>query len=194
MAPVRDMYQKKIDELFQGLPNVFSIADDILIAGFSDMIRDHDAMLNKVLRKCRKANLKLNKDKYLFKCTSIPIFSEIILKSNVRPDPRKIQALKAMPLPKCKKELKSSLGIINYLSTFSQMTAEVCEPLWNVISIKIEWSWNGRYQDLIIKQDACIKIYGTLKTLCPETDASSISMGGNLLQVRDGMNYKQMRF
>ena len=55
------MFQRKIDELFLGLPNVFGIADDILIEGFDEMGRAHDATLNKVLRICRWANLKLNK-------------------------------------------------------------------------------------------------------------------------------------
>ena len=37
-----DMFQKKIDELFNGMPNVFGIADDILIAGFDELGKDHN--------------------------------------------------------------------------------------------------------------------------------------------------------
>ena len=43
------------------------IADDILIVGFNDMGRDHDTILNKVLRICRQASLKLNNDKCLLR-------------------------------------------------------------------------------------------------------------------------------
>ena len=68
------MFQRKIDELFQGLPNVFDIADDILNAGIDDMDRGHDGTHDKVLRICRQANLRVNKDKCLFWCTSIPFF------------------------------------------------------------------------------------------------------------------------
>ena len=53
VAPAGDMVQKKIDKLFQRLPNMFGIADNILIAGFSDMNRDNNVTLNKVLRICR---------------------------------------------------------------------------------------------------------------------------------------------
>ena len=63
-------FREKIDELFQELPNVFGTGDDVLIAGFSDMGRDHDASFN---------NLKFNKDKYLFRCASMPFFSDEIL-------------------------------------------------------------------------------------------------------------------
>ena len=35
VMPVGDMFHKKIDDLFRGMPNAFSIADDVLVAGFS---------------------------------------------------------------------------------------------------------------------------------------------------------------
>ena len=40
--PACDMFQKKTDQLFNGVPNVFGIADDILISGFDELGRDHD--------------------------------------------------------------------------------------------------------------------------------------------------------
>ena len=39
------MFQRKIDELFIGIPNVFGIADDILIVGFDEQGKDHDETL-----------------------------------------------------------------------------------------------------------------------------------------------------
>ena len=33
-APAGDMFQRKIDEIFKDMPNVFGIADDILVAGY----------------------------------------------------------------------------------------------------------------------------------------------------------------
>ena len=30
------MFQKKIDKLFSGMPNVFNIVDDVVIAGFDE--------------------------------------------------------------------------------------------------------------------------------------------------------------
>ena len=120
---------EKIYKLFQRLSNVFGIEDFILIAGFNNMKRNHDAILDKVLRIQRQANLKLNKEKCLFWCTSIPFFGEVILWSGVSLDPRKVQALTAMPPSKCKRELQLFLSIFNYLSKLSSMTAEICKPL-----------------------------------------------------------------
>ena len=43
------LLQQKIDELFNGMRNVLTIADDIIISGFSELARDNDATLDKVL-------------------------------------------------------------------------------------------------------------------------------------------------
>ena len=66
------MFQKKTDEIFSCMPNVFDIVDDVLIAGFNEQGKDHDVILEKVLWVCKQAKLKLNKDKCLFRCTGIP--------------------------------------------------------------------------------------------------------------------------
>ena len=44
-APPGDMFQHKIDEIFKNFPNVFGIADDILVVGYDTDRKDHDEML-----------------------------------------------------------------------------------------------------------------------------------------------------
>ena len=44
------MFQQKIGEIFKDLPNVFGIADDILIAGCATEGRDHDKSLKQVMQ------------------------------------------------------------------------------------------------------------------------------------------------
>ena len=52
------MFQTKLYEIYNGMPNAFSNANDILIAGFNEQGKDHDATLDKVLRSCRQENLE----------------------------------------------------------------------------------------------------------------------------------------
>ena len=58
---------------------------------------DHDAMVHKVLKRCEEVNLKLNKEKCHFRCTSIPFFRVMISRRGVQPDPQKIKAFMDMP-------------------------------------------------------------------------------------------------
>ena len=116
MSLEADIFQKKIDKLSIRQPNVFSIADHILISGFNQKDKDSDAMLDRVIRVCRKADLYLNKYMCLFRCTSSPILGEIISQWGISPDPRKVKALMDMPLQQSKKDWQSFQGIPNCLS------------------------------------------------------------------------------
>ena len=58
-----DMFQRKINKIFKDLPNVFSIAGDILVVGYEADSKDHDKIVHMVLQRSRQVNLKLNKDR-----------------------------------------------------------------------------------------------------------------------------------
>ena len=72
------MFQRKIDVIFNDMPNVFGIADYILVAGYEVDGGDHDKTVQTVLHRCRQVNIKLNQGKCHFRCTSVPFFGEII--------------------------------------------------------------------------------------------------------------------
>ena len=86
----------------------------------------------------------------LFQLHSCPFFGEIMSTQDVNPDPHKLSTL-TIPPPKRMKELQSFLGIMNYLSYFSEATAEVCKPIQKGNSL--------------IKRNACMKFYDTMKAL-----------------------------
>ena len=185
-----DMFQCKIDEIFNDMPIVFGIADDILVIGYDKDGTDHDEAVYKVLKWCQDMNLKLNKEKCHFRCTSISFFGEVVSRQGIQPDPQKVRVLTEMPVPKKKKELQAFLTIINYLNKFSPGTSEVCKPLRKLMSSKMTWTWNASYQQLfnkaksLIKVEMCMKFYDT-KPLYLKTDASGIGLGAALLQLRD---------
>ena len=87
------------------MPNVFGIADDILVIGYDKDGTDNDKAVYSVLRQCQDVNLKLNKDKCHFRCTSMPYFGEVVSREGIQPDPQKIRPLTKMPVPKNKREL-----------------------------------------------------------------------------------------
>ena len=49
VTPASDIFQKKIEEIFKGLPNVFGIADNILIVGYDAEGRDHNTTLREMM-------------------------------------------------------------------------------------------------------------------------------------------------
>ena len=66
---------------------MYGIADDSLAVGYDNNGKDHNNTPQEVLQICRQVNLKLTKDKCLFRCTSVPFFGKIISRHGVRSDP-----------------------------------------------------------------------------------------------------------
>ena len=88
-APVGNMFQCKIDEIFNDMPNIVGIADDILVIGCNEDGTDHDEAVYGMLRQCQEVNLKLNKEKYHFRSTSILFFGELVSREGIQPDTQK---------------------------------------------------------------------------------------------------------
>ena len=112
-----DVYQFKIDEIFEDIPQCVSIADNIMIFGYSD--HDHDATLYSVLDRACDVGMRFNPDKCIFRQDNISFYGVMLSSEGVKPDPRKIEAIKNLPEPKSETLLQSFLGIVNYLSRFS---------------------------------------------------------------------------
>ena len=96
---------------FNDMLNVLGIVDDILVVGYDDSGRDHDEIVQKVLQRCREVNLKLNKDKCHFRCTSVPFFKQVISQNGVQPDLQKFKVLIEMP-PTVKKSFRLSYVLL----------------------------------------------------------------------------------
>lgn len=106
-------------QALEGLEGVEVIADDILIYGKGDSkteaIFDHDKNLQALLERCRKLNIKLNKDKVQLRKSEIQYIGHLLTSEGVKPDPRKVSAITSMPSPRDKAELKRFLGMVAYL-------------------------------------------------------------------------------
>ena len=91
---------EKIHKIFKELPNVFGIADDFIVVGYKADSKGHDQRKQRVLHICRQVNLKLNKEKCHFRCSSVLFFVEVISWHGIKQDPQKLKALMEMSLPK----------------------------------------------------------------------------------------------
>ena len=67
-----DVYQYKVDKIFQKIPQCIDIADDIVIFGNGD--NNHDATLNSVLDRAHDVGMRFNLDKCIFKQDSISFY------------------------------------------------------------------------------------------------------------------------
>ena len=123
-----EMYQRAMDEMLKGIDHPYAIMDDILVAGCGD-ISHHDSVLEKVLYSAKSYNLKLKFDKVRVPKQQVLYVGYIISAEGLKPDPEKVRAMKEMPPPTAKEDVRWFLGSIQYLAKFLAMLAEVETPL-----------------------------------------------------------------
>ena len=130
-----NLFQAKIGEIFSYVRDFAQgIADDILVIGLEKDGSDHNAALKAVCACASEVKLCLNDKKCIFSCTIAP-FVELVSRKDVKPHPGKLEASQMLQLQKAKCKLQSCLGIISYISKYTQEVVQVCKPLHELMSI-----------------------------------------------------------
>lgn len=151
IKPAMQIYQRKQSAVLQGLEGVAAIADDILIYGkgknMTEAIKDHNNKLEKLLHKCRKSNLKLNKEKINLCMQEVKYYGHILTNEGVKPDPAKISAIQNMKVPADKAELSRFMGMITYLSQYLPKLSEKAEPLRKLTHLEEDFIWTSQQEE-----------------------------------------------
>ena len=182
----QDVFQKTVDEAYEGLSGVETIADDILVYGSS--VEEHDRNLANMLQRSRERGIKLNSDKSVVKSTELSFFGNLITSKGLQADPSKISAICNMQPPQNKKELETFLGMINYLSKFLPHLAEETHSLRNLLKDKAEFVWDSNMENVFKRVKALITAvpvlayYDVTKDVQIQADASQYGLGAVLLQ------------
>ena len=86
-----DIFQKKLDSVYIGLPGVTGIADDMIVYGRTE--EEHDRNLILFLETTRSNGLVLNKKKLQFKQKEVSFFGHRWSPTGISPDPKKIDSI-----------------------------------------------------------------------------------------------------
>ena len=107
-------FQRMMDTALRGLINrhCFVYLDDIIIFGQS--IEEHNNNLAIVLQRLRELGLKIQPDKCEFLKPELEYLGHIVTAEGVKPNPRKIEAVKNFKIPTNPTEVKSFLGLAGY--------------------------------------------------------------------------------
>ena len=141
-----DVFQCKLDEWFGHIPNVTVIADDIMVVGKNPDHKDHDQALTSLLETARHCNMRLNYKKLQYKRSEVEFFGETYTVDGHKPAKGKVQTIVDMPVPSCKKEVQSFIGMINYLSKFSARLLELALPIRELAKEKVAFNWGPDHQ------------------------------------------------
>ncbi|KRX53184.1 Uncharacterized protein T09_4613 [Trichinella sp. T9] len=137
VASAPAIFQKVMNTMLAGIPNVAAYLDDIILTGATD--DEHQRTLK------LEFGLRIRKEKCTFFQKKVEYLGDILSSKGIRADPKKTAAIVNMPLPTNIAKLRSFLGMCNYYTEFVPKLAEMCSPLNQLLSKDERWNWTGEH-------------------------------------------------
>ncbi|XP_055615229.1 uncharacterized protein K02A2.6-like [Toxorhynchites rutilus septentrionalis] len=122
-----EIFQRIMTEMLAGVDGVIVYIDDIVIAART--LEEHDQRLKQVLLILRQNNAKLNEGKCLFRVRELEILGFKVSAAGISPSDEKVAAIKNFRTPTNKEEVRSFLGLVNFVGHFIPRLSTRSEPL-----------------------------------------------------------------
>ncbi|KRY56478.1 Uncharacterized protein T03_3767 [Trichinella britovi] len=107
VASAPAIFQKVMNTMLAGIPNVAGYLDDIILTGATD--DEHRRTLKLVLGRLKEFGLRIRKEKCIFFQREVEYLGHILSSKGIRADPKKTAAIVNMPLPTNIAKLRSFL-------------------------------------------------------------------------------------
>ena len=136
ISPAPEVFQMKLHQNLEGLPGIFTIADDILTTGQGDTVQeaeeDHDR-------------------KFKYKCEEVQFMGHCLTNEGLKPDPQKVDAILKMEKPQDVTGVQRLIGPVKYLSKFLSNLSQICEPIRRLTHKGVEWRWSTEQDEAFRK-------------------------------------------
>ena len=149
-----EIFQRKLDEVLEGLEGVLSVVDDVVIAGCGQTVDeaqvDNQRKLTETLKRCAEKNIVLNEDKQQTGLTEIAFHGHRITKDGIKVDEAKVQAIRDMPKPVDGPGVRRLCGMTQYMSRFLPDLAETLEPIRALTRRDTPFVWSTECENAFV--------------------------------------------
>ena len=185
------IFQSTMEQIFKDIKGVKIYLDDILIGGRNEV--ELNETLMKVFEKLNAHHVKVNESKCEFFKKEVKYLGHIISAEGVKPNPKKVEAIKRAPRPKDINQLRSYLGIVNYYSHFIPNLSTKLNPLYKLLQKDVKYEWSNECDNIFeesksyLMGNMVLELYDPTKPVIICADASPYGYGAILAHVINGV-------
>ena len=137
-------FQRTVLAIFVDLECVKIYMDDFSM--FGDSFQEALKNLEKVLLRCQEAHLALSDKKCILMCKPGVVLGHLIFDKGIQVDPRKIEVILSLPIPKTQREVRGFLGHAGYYRRLFENFSRIATPLFQLLAKDSEFSWSTACQ------------------------------------------------
>jgi transposase InsO family protein len=185
-----DVFQSRMNQILGDLPFVIVWIDDILV--FSQgSFDEHIEHLRVVFERLRAAGMTVNVNKSSFLAKELPYLGFLLSPEGIRADPQKVEAIRTIAAPKNVKQVRSFLGMVNYIREMIPRHSHYTAVLSDLVSPKRKFEWLPRHEEAfnalkkVIMKATMLSYPDYSKEFEIYTDASKLAIGAVILQRND---------
>ena len=193
--------QRFIEAVLNGLLWRFCFAyiDDIIC--FSNAFDNHLEHLKMIFTRLREHDLLLQPAKCCFCSPTFEILGFIASKDGLKPNPKKVEAIKAYPPPRSPSEVSTFLGMVSWLRRFIPRCSAVTQYLRQAsqskkkpFNLPPEALKEFRYLQDIMTNETCVAHPDPKKQFYIHVDASSHGLGAILTQLDENGHHRVIEY
>lgn len=181
------IFQKKMEVILAGCNGIEIFVDDILVFGTTK--NEHDERLKVVLAKLDESNVALNLKKCIIGVPEIIFLGHKFTSKGIKPSEVKLEAVSKFREPATAEEVRSFLGLINYMGKFVPDLATITEPLRQLTKKETKFVWEEAHKKAFTKLKNCLSNESVLGYFDKKdrtqivADASPVGLGAVLIQL-----------
>lgn len=181
-----EIFQKIMEKLLAKCEGCLNYVDDIIVYGETENI--HNDRLAKVLQTLADNNVVLNKDKCVTGVKRMKFLGHILSENGISPTNDKIEAIQKFRQPQTAEEVRSFLGLVNYVGKFIPDLATTTNDLRILMKKDTEFKWGEIQQKAFdslksaLTSDAVLGFYDPNDHTRIFVDASPVALGAVLMQ------------
>lgn len=183
-----EIFQKIMEQTLSGCDGVINFIDDIVI--YASSLELHNQRLEKVLNRLHKFNVTLNRDTCKFGAPAIEFLGHHLSVSGIKPLNDHLVAIEEFRQPNSVEEVRSFLGLVNYVGKFIPNLATTSEPLRQLTKKDTVFEWGPSQQKAFDQLKPNLTAHSTLGYYNVRdrtqviADASPVGLGAVLIQFK----------